>query len=314
MKPAVLVTGAHGFLGQHLVQALFDAGIPNVVTINRNLHEPNWKYSTDQQLSAFIGNLTDSQFVHRAVAFGGDIQVIFHLAANPIVKLDEGDQSQITKDNILATHNLLAAAPKGCKFVFASSATVYGSSLNTGGAFVSEITPTRPNSVYGATKLAAEALVNAYTALGRVKGVNLRLVANVGSGATHGLMKDIIAKLHSDAPGLELLGDAPGSTKPFLHVKDTCDAFIRAAFDPRWCSQEVVNISPTTVLTVEEFANIVMDETGIHKPIKWLGEGANWKGDNRLVKLSADRATWNGWHPRSSEAAVRQAVKDILSA
>lgn len=312
MKPSVLVTGAHGFLGRHLVQALFDSGVQNITTITRGLREPPWKMSPGQQLSAYIGDLTDSYFVRRAMEFD-NIQTIFHLAANPIVKLDEGDQSQITRDNVLATHNLLAAAPKGCRFIFASSATVYGNSLQTGGAFVNERTPTRPNSVYGATKLAAEALVNAYTSLERVRGVNLRLVANVGAGATHGLLKDIITKLRSDNPVLELLGDAPGSTKPFLHVSDTCDAFIRAGFDPKWWRQEAVNISPTTVLSVEEFAKIVMEETGIRKPIKWLGESANWKGDNRLVKVSSDRAGWLGWCPRNSESAVRQAVKDILA-
>lgn len=296
----VMVTGASGFIGKHVVQHFISQGV-DVVEWNR-----------DES-----GDLSNWNYVSRGVK---DIapDAIIHLAANPIVKFDEkAPPAWLINDNILSTQNLLVAAPENCIFVNASSATVYGECVSHRADVREEKDPPVPNSVYGATKLASEALVCAHTAIGRVRGVNLRLVANVGAGATHGVVKDLIEKLRSSNPNLELLGEYPGSTKPFIHVDDTAKAFFLAANDKRWDCQPLraaVNISSKTTISVEQLAFIIMDEINISKPLVWLGEKANWKGDNRRVHVSNNIAMGLGWNPKypDSESAVRRAVKDIL--
>lgn len=304
----ILVTGANGFIGKSLVEHLSANGDYSIICASRRF-DPTSRPTASVRYHH--GNLLDDYHVTRLMACDPD--VIIHLAANPIVKMDERRPSDIIEDNVVVTHNLLARSPEGCIFVNASSVTVYGSNDLSSLSGASETSRQSPCSVYGASKAASEHLVNAYTSMGRVRGINIRLVANVGPDATHGLLKDIIRKLGSKSPTLELLGDHPGSCKPFLHVDDTSQAFILAASDHRWLTQTFVNISPAGGITVERFAKCVMDELGIHKPITWLGENANWKGDNRVVIIDSSLARSLGWSPnhKDSESAVRQAVKDI---
>ena len=306
----VLVTGAGGFLGQHLVNLLVEMGVPNIVAIGGRVRKPSAGRNPSSKVCHVYGDLNNTEFVKSIYLSKPD--VIFHLAANPIVKMDEANPSQIIHDNVVVTNNLLAYAPKGCAFVNASSATVYGCEAEFE---AEEDWPLRPISVYAATKVASEHLVNVYTSLSRVCGINLRMVANVGPGATHGLVKDVIEKLRRPQSHLELLGKNPGSVKPFVHVKDTASAFYLVAKKRLWNSEQAINISSNDSISVKQVACIVMEELGIAKPIAWLGDSANWKGDNPLVRVCPDLAVVNGWNPScpSASKAVRQAVKDIVA-
>lgn len=245
-------------------------------------------------------------FAWHKVMYDLEPDTVFHLGANPMVN---GAPRNLVDVNIVGTHNILENCPERCRFVFASSATVYGN----GNAFHSKETDRlKPNSVYGATKVACESLVSAYGRLGRIRPVSLRLVANVGAGATHGIVLDFIRKLQSDSKCLEVLGDHPGSTKPFCHVSDTVEAMILAAQDPRWMGE--INVGLSNEINVEEIAQAVMEVVGIRKPIKWLGEGANWKGDNRVVRIDNWKARMLGWTPKYkySRNAVVRGTLDLL--
>lgn len=307
----VLVTGASGFIGNHVVYRLLEMGVEQIIASIRSSGSRGFR----NPRVAWIGaDISDPRWVKKLI-YPHQPDAVIHLASNPIVKLGDGDlPTDIINDNIASTHNLLAYAPLNCVFINASSATVYGEGVKRIGG-VEEYHGVQPNSVYGATKAASEHLVNVYTEMGRVRGVNLRLVANVGTHATHGVLKDIIAKLRSDNPNLELLGDKPGSCKPFIYARDTAQAFWLALTNPKWHEQKTVNLSSDTVITVEQLARIVMFELQIHKPIVWLGEEANWKGDNRTVNVNCRTAKSLGWNPQfpKSEDAVRQAVRDIIS-
>lgn len=300
----ILITGSSGFIGRHLLTSLKQCGMANLATITRTPRDENhW---------AFYGDLTDEDFVKRTLV-ATNPHTIFHLAANPIVRADSEHPTEISRTNILATHNLLAHAPQGCRFIFASSATVYGNRAVEQHIPCHESMPTTPNSIYGATKVAGEALVRAYTALGLVQGVSLRLVANVGPGSTHGLLHDVIRKLRSTDETLNLLGDAPGSMKPFMHVKDTVQALFRAANDSAWAEQGCVNVAVNGGLAVETVAKLAMSALNIHKPVNWLGEGANWCGDNRYVDVCTTEARRLGFRPQypSSSEAVVQALQEM---
>lgn len=314
----VVVTGVRGFIGQHVARLFAHNGC-DVMGWARRSDILGRRDKNIAGVTYASGNLGDWRYIRSVL---GDFRpdAIIHLAANPIVKYDEtADPAEIINDNILSTQSLLASAPEGCVFVNASSATVYGEVVSEEGGAYEDYDLTVPNTVYGATKLASESLVCAYSLLGRIRGVNLRLVANVGAGATHGVVKDLTAKLYSDNPNLELLGAFPGSTKPFIHVEDTAKAFWMAAADPlNWgvkSFRAAINLSSTTTLSVDRLADVIMDELNIVKPKVWLGEKANWRGDHRIVNVD-NHVAMNSlrWNPRfpNSEDAVRQAVRDII--
>ena len=301
----ILVTGSSGFIGKHLMEALWSHHKSEDVEFHQVSRQYRRGFHTgDLSDESHVANLMDMVRPH----------TVYHLAANPIVRSDADDPTKISRDNILATHNLLAHAPRGCRFVFASSATVYGNRSVLQILTPNESMPTLPSSVYGATKAASESLVQAYTTLGLVSGVSLRLVANVGPGATHGLLYDVIRKLRSESEYLELLGDCPGSIKPFLHVEDAVRAFVWASTIPVCQTGCInINISPGVILSVETVAKLAMEVLGIHKPTKWLGESANWKGDNRRMEVSSRLSENLGFtynYPTSTEA-IRQALLEM---
>jgi nucleoside-diphosphate-sugar epimerase len=122
------------------------------------------------------------------------------------------------------------------------------------------------------------------------------------------------------APGneLELLGDAPGSIKHFTHVSDTVRAAIHFV-DVEWPLAGQLFVGPINIcndnqLSVEEVAQLVLEELGIKKSLRWLGAGANWAGDNPVVRINNRRAKSAGWRPQFglSENALRQAIKEML--
>ena len=119
-----------------------------------------------------------------------------------------------------------------------------------------------------------------------------------------------IRKLFSKNPYLEALGDYPGSTKPYLNIDDAVNAFILLGLSD---TNGSFNVCPNDQITVEEVAHAVMEGCGVYKDIKWMGEGANWKGDNRVIKADNTKLKMLGWrlqYPRSQDC-IRSVVEKI---
>lgn len=296
-----LVTGSNGFIGKHLVAALrADAKFTDVFATTR--------CGENDETRLDVGNLYE---VKREMA-RLQPDIIFHLAGDPMVKLDETDKNGFYqwKTNVNGTHNLLSCAKPWARFVLASSATVYGDQSPSNG--LTEKLSASPSSIYGASKAAAESLVEAYTRLGRVRGLSLRYVATVGSGATHGVLPDLMNKLFSRAsPYLDIIGNAPGSCKPYMHISDTVAATIVLGTSDL---VSTFNIAPNDSISVESLAMHMMAAVGIHKPIRWMGWDANWEGDNRHVRVSDRLLQAFGFRLRypTSADAVTKASKEQM--
>ena len=329
----ILVTGGTGFIGSHLTRRLRELypGIENeIYTVGRNRVQYRLKKNKEGIIpsgyffyspvgSDVLGycqkaemhiqcDLTDSRCVQAMMRqFRPD--VIFHLAANPLTKMDESNPFQIIHDNTLATQYLCEYAPEGCRFIFASSIVVYGTTYCS---VPKEYSSVNPTSLYGVSKFASEGIVSVYTQLGKIKGVSLRLCATVGSGVTHGVIHDFIKKLKSDNEHLEMLGDEPGSKKPYIHVDDAVSAFILML--NRFHRTGSWNVCSNDNITIRTLANAVMVATEITKPRKWLGSAANWKGDNPELMANNQQIMDLVWQPkyRYAKDAVMVAVKDIM--
>jgi UDP-glucose 4-epimerase len=235
-----------------------------------------------------------------------EIDTVFHTAGIARVSALLTD---IFPANLQTTTNLLDCV-EGARFIFTSSSTVYGN----GHAKIEfdEYDKLQPTSAYGASKVACESFIDAYTRLGKINGVSLRLCANVGPGATHGLLKDLIVKVKNDSPTLELFGEAPGSIKPFIHVDDTVRAMV-------WFAEEnhkggVYNVCTKDVLTVSEVADMVMEQLGVKKEKVWLGPDSTWGGDNKQFSMCNKKINRAGFRLQynTSRAAVTQAIKENL--
>lgn len=298
----ILLTGANGFIGHNLVSMLQK---------NHEVRVIGRKFSTDRTRKwktdtvCYQGDLLDVNFI-KQIYNEYKPEAILHFAANPNVKLNEENPSQIIHDNIISTQNLCHYAINKPKFIFASSVVVYGDLEDC-----DENSATKPTSIYGTTKLACEGIVNSYTIQEKVDGVSMRLCATVGHGLTHGIVKDFIYKIINN-PVLECFGESPGADKPFCHVVD-----IYKMIEILLLNSDVrcVNVVPEDTLTVEEVGEAVMTALGKFIPIKFLGEESTWKGDNKIIICYNELAKNIGWHPyflHSREAVIRGVLDNVV--
>lgn len=280
----VLITGSKGFIGRVLAEKLQHYS-------NIKLYCENGTHFTECSLYD-RRSLTETIFDVRP-------DIVFHLAGNPLIK---ANLHELMAANVKLTYDILDNM-RGGRIIFASSVTVYGSSTNE---LMYEDSVTIPISAYGCSKLASEAMINASTINRQVKSTILRLIANVGSNPTHGVLKDLLHKYHS-FERLELLGDFPGSIKPYIHVFDTVEAMIHTAFNE---IDGTYNVSVDDTLRVLDIAEIIEAKFGLHRELVWLGEKANWKNDNKVVNINSDKLRATGWKPvyNTSKEAINAAI------
>jgi len=312
----VLVTGGAGFIGSHLVDALMSRGY--FVRVVDNLSDgsiENIKQWLNNGHFEFIkGDLKDSAVASKSV--NGTV-LVFHLAANPDVRLGETAPSKHFDENLLVTFNVLEAMRKSetaKRIVFASTSTVYGEA---------DVFPTReaygpllPISVYGAAKLGCEGLIASYCHTFGLNGVLLRFANVVGSRAKHGVIVDFIRKLRQNSEELEILGDGK-QKKSYLHVKDLVNAFFAVLPSLKKVgSVEAFNVGSLDWVDVKRIAEIMCEEMRVKPRFRFndvLGDGRGWKGDVKTMQLSVEKLMGLDWKPTfTSEEAVRQSCREIL--
>ena len=194
-----LVTGGAGFIGSHLVDALISNG--NNVSVFDNLSSgtpqnikqwldsPNFTFIKDDLLN--LSNIKKLKHKH--------YDVVFHLAANPEVRIGSTNPEVHFQQNLVATHNLLEHHRKTRNtptLIFTSTSTVYGEPTKI--PTPENYAPLKPISIYGATKLACEALISAYAYTYGFKAIIYRLANIVGPRSKHGVIHDFIQKLNKN--------------------------------------------------------------------------------------------------------------------
>lgn len=311
-----LVTGGAGFIGSHLVDRLMEQG--HEVRVLDDLSAgtlENIKRWLDHERFEFIkGDMRDAEIVKKAVE---GVDVVFHLAANPEVRIGSQSPELLYETNVLITYNLLNAMRDSnveC-LVFTSSSTVYGDA---------EVIPTpedygplEPISVYGGAKLAAEALISGYAHTFDFKALIFRLANIIGERSNHGVIYDFINKLKKNPNELEILGDGT-QRKSYLHVSDTVEGMLHI-FEHFKRSEKTVdfyNLGNDDWITVKEIAEIVSEEMGLKPRFVFTGGvdgGRGWKGDVKFMRLSIEKAKATGWRPKlNSYEAVRRTVRELL--
>ena len=309
----ILVTGGAGFIGSHLVDRL---SLANDVVILDNLSAGKLEFirhHLDKDSIRFIrGDLLNPEDLDTAMA-GADI--VFHLAANPDVRLGVTDPYVHVEQNILATYNVLEAMRRhGVRVIaFTSTCTVYGQAtlLPT----PEDYGPMIPISIYGASKLACEALISAYADNFDFTACSYRFANVVGSRSTHGVTFDFVHKLRKDPTRLEILGDGR-QTKSYFHISDCIDAMIHA-FEHNTEMYGIFNIGSKDYIDVTTIANAVARVMGLgnveYRYTGGVDGGRGWKGDVKTMLLSIEKLERLGWEPRySSEESIEMTARDVL--
>lgn len=312
MTGKALITGGAGFIGSNLADALVRRGVAVRVYDNLSIGTGKIDHLLDEPLFELVrGDLREAQLTREAVA-GCD--VVYHLAANPDVRVGVTDTRIDFEQNLVATRNLLEAmrtSERARTLVFTSSSTVYGEPATIPTA--ESYGPLVPISLYGGTKLGCEALISAYSHLFDLRTVIYRFANVVGPRCSHGVIYDFLTKLARDNSTLEILGDGT-QRKSYLYIDDCIDAML-LGLSHATAQVTIFNVSTEDQVNVRVIAEIVVQELGLDDVVfDYTGgyEGRGWRGDVKVMLLDAAKLRKLGWTPRhSSEAAVRLAARAI---
>ncbi len=174
--------------------------------------------------------------------------------------------------------------------------------------------PLEPISLYGASKLAGEALMSSFAYTFGLQAVVFRMANVVGGRSSHGVVHDLVRKLSEDPERLAIIGSDPGTSKSYVHVDDVVDG-IRAGVKAARAPFTVYNLGSEDAISVRAIADAICSELGFRDvAYEWTGGsggGRGWAGDVRAMQLSVDRLRAVGWEPKmGSEEAVRRAARD----
>lgn len=306
----VLVTGGAGFIGSHLVERLVARGYEVVVLDNLSSGSLENLRSVLGDVEFVRGDVRSREDVEKALR---GVDAVFHFAANPEVRV--GDPREHFEHNVFATFNVLEAMRRlgVSDIVFASSSTVYGDAEKL--PTPEDYGPLKPISVYGASKLACEALISSYTHTFGFKGVALRYANVVGPRATRGVVKDFVRKLRENPRVLEILGDGT-QRKSYVWIEDAVEATL-LAWERTGGGFEAYNVGSEDAITVREVADIVVSAMGLSNvEYRFTGGvmgGRGWVGDVKNMHLDIGKLKKLGWSPRyTSRDAVRLAALEAI--
>ncbi len=305
-----LITGGAGFIGSHLIEKLI-AKHEIVVLDNMSEGDPAFiaKHESNPNFTFIKGDMTDSSALDTALQ---GVDAVFHLAAHRDVRAGASNPRKDIDDGILLTFNLLESMrAAGVKdIIFSSSQTVYGEVSDEP---VSEnFGPMIPISIYGASKLACESLVMAYSHTFGMRSWIFRFANIVGPGGTHGVIPDFILKLKNNNSQMEILGDGT-QTKPYLAVEDCVDGII-FGYENSSDSVNLFNLGTDGWTSVTRLAEIVVEECGLENvKFSYTGGKRGWVGDVPRIRLSSDKIKNLGWKAQhDSDEAVRLAAMSLF--
>lgn len=297
-----LVTGCSGFIGSNLVDELLKnnekvIGIDNFITGRKKFLEDANKNKN------FIFYELDLLEINKYNEIFEKVDIVYHLAANADVRYGSDRPRIDLEQNTIVTHNVLEAMRinKIKKIVFSSTGSVYGDCKHI---------PTPENvsfpiqtSLYGASKLACEGLIQAYAEAFDIKAWIFRFVSILGERYTHGHVYDFYKKLKFDSSQLHVLGDGT-QKKSYLHVGDCIDAILFVLNNTN-SSINIFNLGVNDFCDVKSSVEWICEDLNLSPKIIYSGGKQGWIGDNPFIYLDVNKIIKLGWKPKLS---IKQSI------
>lgn len=306
-----LVTGGAGFIGSHLIDELVDAGYEVKIIDNLSSGDLNLiSHQTEAGNVEFVkGDLTVLDDVMQATK---NIDCVFHMAANPDIRLGTQITDTDLKQGTIATYNILESMRVNGvkKIVFASSSVVYGEDAPM--PTPESHGPCLPISLYGASKLGSEGLITSWVGTFDFQAWIFRFANIIGERGTHGVIFDFIHKLKRDNSRLEVLGNGL-QEKSYMEVKDCVKAMMHI-YNSKNSPINLYNLGSHDTCSVRRIAEIVVEETGFdNATIEYTGGDRGWAGDIPRAMLSIEKMLSTGYDVNyNSEAAVRHTTRCLI--
>lgn len=307
----VFVTGAAGFIGSSLVDRLLAdgksvIGWDNFSTGQRPFVEAAIKSPKFQLVE---GDNLDLPALTKAMA-GCDF--VFHLAANADVRFGTEHPDKDLKQNTIATYNVLEAMrANGIKRLgFSSTGSTYGES---------KVIPTPEDapfpvqtSLYGASKVAGECLIQAYCEGFGFEGYIFRFVSILGERYTHGHVFDFYKQLVAHPDHLRVLGDG-SQRKSYLYIQDCISAMLHVANLGLAAKAkhrvEVFNLGAPEYCQVKDSIGWICEALNLKPRLEFTGGERGWIGDNPFIFLETKKIQSTGW---KAQLTIREGILRTL--
>lgn len=296
------VTGCAGFVGSNLVDRLLRAGHHVVGYDNFSTGREAFLEEADShpRFRLIRGDTLDPDDL-RAAMRGSEF--VFHLAANADVRRGTEQPRRDLEQNTIATFNVLEAmrANDARRIAFASTGSIYGEP---------DLFPTPEDapfpvqtSLYGASKLAGEGLIEAYCEGFGFQAYLFRLVSILGERYTHGHVVDFVASLRRNPLELQVLGDGQ-QRKSYLYVQDCVGAML-VAVETCQAKVNIFNLGTDEWCRVDDSIDWICGELGVAPVRTYSGGPRGWVGDAPFILLDCSRIRALGWRPTVS---IRESV------
>ncbi len=280
------VTGGAGFIGSNLCDLLLKKN--HQVTIYDNFSTGKKKFIekalASPNCNLVEADLLDINTLNQAIS---NHDIVVHLAANADVRFGSEDTRRDLEQNTIATSNLLDAMRINDikKILFSSTGSIYGEARTI---------PTPENyempiqtSFYGASKLACEALIQAYCEAFGMQAWIFRFVSILGERYTHGHVYDFYKSLSKNKNTLKVLGDGE-QKKSYLYVNDCID-YIYNSIQKSDEKINIFNLGTNEFVTVKQSIQIICDQMKVSPKIETMGGNKGWIGDNPFIWLDCNK-------------------------
>ena len=290
-----LVTGGAGFIGSNLVDRLLQNDHYVVAFDNFSTGQAEFleQALTSPKFTLVRGDVLDLPALTDAMQGCG---FVFHLAANADVRFGIEHPRKDLEQNTLATFNMLEAMrASGVKrLAFSSTGSIYGEP---------DIFPTPERapfpiqtSLYGASKLAGEGLIQAYCEGFGFQGYIFRFVSILGERYTHGHVFDFYRQLRADPHALRVLGNGR-QRKSYLYIQDCLDAML-LAIDQAHDKVNIFNLGTDEYCEVRSSIGWITAELRLTPQLNFTGGERGWIGDSPFILLDCSRIRALGWTPK----------------
>ena len=307
----ILVTGGAGFIGSHLTEFLVSEG--HTVTVLDNLSTGKHKHldSVIDKITFVEGDICDNDVIEKIVP---GQEMVFHFCCYSDIQQAFMTPEIYVNQNILGCFNLLQSMRKHGvkKIAFPSSTTVLG---NVKVAPTPEnYGPLLPINMYGAGKLACEAVISGYVnAYDGMQAWIFRFVNMIGGRMDHGAIFDFVRKMKNDPTKLQILGN--GTSQRSFMLVDDCVSAIWHSVNNCHDTVNLIHIGNQDQINVTRAAELTVEAMGLKNvKLEYTGNAVGWKGDvptNYIATETLDRLGWKA--ERGSSGAVFEAARRLAA-
>lgn len=305
-----LITGADGFIGSHLTEALIHSGYDvRAFVCYNSFNSYGWLDTISNEIKSkiefFPGDIRDPNGVREAMK---GIDIVFHLAALIAIPFSYHSPDSYIDTNVKGTLNIIQAARdnKVKRLLITSTSEVYGTAQFVP---ITELHPKQPQSPYSASKIGADAIADSFYRSFELPITIVRPFNTFGPRqSARAVIPTIITQLLNGVEEIKLGDITP--TRDLLFVKDTVNGFLKIAECNKLIGHEV-NIATQSEITVGDLAQLLINQ--INPKAKIVSDSVRLRpGKSEVFRLFGSNEKLKTYTDWNQKYTLEQGLKETI--